>query len=107
MATRAASIERIGLGLAALGRPAYINVGREELPADRSVDAMRSATWRVLDEAYAAGVRWVDVARSYGRAEEFLAGWLTERGPAGADRVEQVGLRLRRRAGGSTRRCTR
>jgi aryl-alcohol dehydrogenase-like predicted oxidoreductase len=75
-----------GVGLAALGRPAYINVGRGgELPADRSVEAMRDATWRVLDAAHAAGVRWVDVARSYGRAEEFLAGWLADRGDAVAD----------------------
>nr|WP_246339405.1 aldo/keto reductase [Amycolatopsis endophytica] len=41
---------------------------------------MREATHAVLDAAYAAGVRWVDVARSYGRAEEFLAGWMAERG---------------------------
>ncbi|GAB1510682.1 aldo/keto reductase [Actinophytocola sp. KF-1] len=73
---------RIGLGLAALGRPAYINVGRSELPPSRSVDAMRDASWAVLDAAYAAGVRWVDVARSYGRAEEFLAGWLDARAPS-------------------------
>jgi len=83
MTQRAASIERLALGLAALGRPAYINVGRGELPADRSVDAMRAASWEVLDRAYEAGVRWVDVARSYGRAEEFLAGWLAARSPAG------------------------
>jgi aryl-alcohol dehydrogenase-like predicted oxidoreductase len=83
MAPGAAGIERLGLGLAALGRPAYINLGRDELPADRTVDAMRAASWRVLDDAYAAGVRWVDVARSYGRAEEFLAGWLAARSPAG------------------------
>jgi aryl-alcohol dehydrogenase-like predicted oxidoreductase len=74
---------RLGLGLAALGRPAYINVGRSELPLIRSVDAMRDASWAVLDAAYAAGVRWVDVARSYGLAEEFLAGWLAARSPAG------------------------
>jgi aryl-alcohol dehydrogenase-like predicted oxidoreductase len=74
-------MRRMGIGLAALGRPAYINVGRAaELPADRTVEAMRAATWRVLDAAYAAGVRWVDAARSYGRSEEFLAGWLDERG---------------------------
>jgi aryl-alcohol dehydrogenase-like predicted oxidoreductase len=79
---RAASIGRTALGLAALGRPAYINVGRGELPADRSVEAMRAASWAVLDEAYAAGVRWVDAARSYGLAEEFLAGWLDSRAPA-------------------------
>lgn len=72
---------RIGLGLAALGRPAYINLGRaEELPADRGVETMRRTTYAVLDAAYKAGVRWVDVARSYGRAEEFLAGWLGRRG---------------------------
>ncbi|KAA2266502.1 aldo/keto reductase [Solihabitans fulvus] len=74
-------VRRIGLGLAALGRPAYINLGREgALPADRSVESMRAASWRVLDDAHAAGVRWVDAARSYGRAEEFLAGWLADRG---------------------------
>src|SRR5262245_10157983 len=32
----------------------------------------------VLDAARAAGIRYVDVARSYGRAEEFLARWLQE-----------------------------
>jgi aryl-alcohol dehydrogenase-like predicted oxidoreductase len=67
--------------LAALGRPAYINVGRSELPPSRSVEAMRDASWAVLDAAYAAGVRWVDVARSYGLAEEFLSGWLASRSP--------------------------
>jgi aryl-alcohol dehydrogenase-like predicted oxidoreductase len=75
------AMRRMGIGLAALGRPAYINVGRDgALPADRTVEAMRAATWQVLDAAYAAGVRWVDAARSYGRSEEFLAGWLGERG---------------------------
>lgn len=73
---------RLGLGLAALGRPAYINVGRSELPPSRSVGAMRDASWAVLDAAYEAGVRWVDVARSYGLAEEFLAGWLSARAPS-------------------------
>nr|WP_246244460.1 aldo/keto reductase [Amycolatopsis pithecellobii] len=43
---------------------------------------MRRATHAVLDAAYQAGVRWFDVARSYGRAEEFLAGWLRLRKPA-------------------------
>ncbi len=70
----------IGLGLAALGRPAYINLGRDDdLGADRSVERMRSRSHGVADAAYDAGVRYFDVARSYGRAEEFLAGWLSER----------------------------
>jgi len=70
-------VTKLGVGLAALGRPAYINLGRADaLPAHRTVDEMRAASWAVLDAAYAAGIRWVDVARSYGLAEEFLAGWL-------------------------------
>ncbi|MEU7790512.1 aldo/keto reductase [Amycolatopsis sp. NPDC049159] len=76
-------MNRVALGLAALGRPAYINLGREgALPPARDVESMRAATFEVLDDAYAAGVRHVDVARSYGRSEEFLAGWLAERGHA-------------------------
>ncbi|MFI6522106.1 aldo/keto reductase [Spirillospora sp. NPDC050679] len=75
------AIRRLGIGLAALGRPAYINVGRTaELPPGRGVAEMRSATWEVLDAAYAAGIRWIDAARSYGRSEEFLGGWLADRG---------------------------
>ncbi|GGN70671.1 oxidoreductase [Streptomyces albiflavescens] len=70
----------IGLGLAAVGRPGYINLGREQdLPADRSVDALRERTHELLEAAYAQGVRYFDVARSYGRSEEFLADWLNHR----------------------------
>ncbi|QKV72611.1 aldo/keto reductase [Amycolatopsis sp. Hca4] len=80
------SADRIALGLAALGRPAYINLGRDgALPPVRDVASMRAATFAVLDDAYAAGVRHVDVARSYGRSEEFLAGWLAERGHTGVE----------------------
>ncbi|MBE3011637.1 aldo/keto reductase [Microbispora sp. NEAU-D428] len=71
----------IGLGLAALGRPAYITLGRDEdFGGDRDVAALRARTWEVLDAARAAGVRYFDAARSYGLAEEFLAGWLADRG---------------------------
>jgi len=69
-----------GLGLAAVGRPGYINLGRaEDLPGDRSVEAMRSRAHSLLDAAYAAGMRYFDAARSYGLAEEFLGGWLRSR----------------------------
>jgi aryl-alcohol dehydrogenase-like predicted oxidoreductase len=67
----------LGLGLAALGRPAYINLGREEdLGDDRTVPTLRREAYDVLDAAYEAGVRYIDAARSYGLSEEFLAGWL-------------------------------
>ncbi|CCK31393.1 oxidoreductase [Streptomyces davaonensis JCM 4913] len=70
----------IGLGLAAVGRPGYINLGRDEdLGESRSVDALRDRTHELLDAAYAQGVRYFDVARSYGRSEEFLADWLNAR----------------------------
>jgi aryl-alcohol dehydrogenase-like predicted oxidoreductase len=72
--------QHVGLGLAALGRPAYITSHRAgDLGADRSVGAMRQRTLGVLDTAYAAGVRYFDAARSYGLAEDFLAGWLGSR----------------------------
>ncbi|MGW0815118.1 aldo/keto reductase [Streptomyces viridiviolaceus] len=70
----------IGLGLAAVGRPGYINLGRDhDLGEDRSVEALRTRTHDLLDAAYAQGVRYFDVARSYGRSEEFLAAWLEAR----------------------------
>ncbi len=71
---------RIGLGLAAVGRPGYINLGRDrDLPAERTPGALRMRSHQLLDAAYAAGVRYLDTARSYGRAEEFLADWLAAR----------------------------
>lgn len=49
-------VSRIGLGLAALGRPAYITGGRgNDLPARRSVADLRARTLEVLDAAQAAG----------------------------------------------------
>jgi aryl-alcohol dehydrogenase-like predicted oxidoreductase len=75
-------VSRLGLGLAALGRPAYITGGRAGDLPDRSVAALRARTFAVLDAAWAAGIRYADAARSYGRAEEFLAGWLARPGHA-------------------------
>jgi len=75
-------VSRIGLGLAALGRPAYIDVGRDrDLGLARSRAAMEARTHNVLDAAYDVGVRYVDVARSYGDAEAFLSDWLATRDP--------------------------
>ncbi|MQS16747.1 aldo/keto reductase [Streptomyces kaniharaensis] len=82
------AITKFGLGTAAVGRPGYINLGRDgDLPAERTVEALRERTYRLLDAAHAAGVRYLDTARSYGRAEEFVAQWLTEHPEAAADTV--------------------
>lgn len=76
----------LGLGLAALGRPAYLNVGHGvDLGADRSVEALEHHCRQVCDAAWAGGIRWFDAARSYGLAEFFLGGWLTDRGITPAD----------------------
>lgn len=74
------AVSRIGLGMAALGRPGYINIGHaDDLGRGYDVDAMQARASAVLDAAWAAGVRYFDAARSYGRGEEFLARWLTTR----------------------------
>ena len=74
-------VTRIGLGLAALGRPAYINLGHAlDVAGETDVAALEGHAHAVLDAAYAGGVRYFDVARSYGKAEAFLADWLAKRG---------------------------
>lgn len=73
-------VSRLGLGLAAVGRPGYITLGRErDLPAARTPAALAARTAEICDAAWTSGVRYFDAARSYGRAEEFLASWLAER----------------------------
>ncbi|MBK6016971.1 aldo/keto reductase [Streptomyces sp. MBT53] len=78
LATATTPTSHLGLGLAAIGRPGYINLGREkDLGETRTVETLRARTHELLDAAYAQGVRYFDAARSYGRSEEFLADWLT------------------------------
>jgi aryl-alcohol dehydrogenase-like predicted oxidoreductase len=76
----------LGLGLAALGRPGYINVGHHDDLAGRiEVAAMERHASAVLDAAHEGGIRYFDAARSYGKAEAFLASWHERRGlPPGA-----------------------
>ena len=67
----------IGFGLAAVGRPGYITLGRDhDLGTDRSVEALERRSHQVLSAAYDAGIRYFDAARSYGFAERFLSSWL-------------------------------
>jgi aryl-alcohol dehydrogenase-like predicted oxidoreductase len=73
----------LGLGLAGLGRPMYMALGRDEvLGSDRSVETMRQRCMTLLDTAYAVGIRYFDTARSYGLGEAFLRAWCDERGLA-------------------------
>jgi aryl-alcohol dehydrogenase-like predicted oxidoreductase len=78
-------VSPLGLGLAALGRPGYINLGHESDVGDTDVAAMERHAHAVLDAAFEGGVRYYDAARSYGRGEAFLASWLKLRGLSRAD----------------------
>ncbi|MFL5596166.1 MAG: aldo/keto reductase [Gemmatimonadaceae bacterium] len=71
---------RLGLGLAALGRPGYVTLNHaSDLGANYDPAAMEAHAHAVLDAAFDCGIRYVDAARSYGRAEDFLASWLRKR----------------------------
>lgn len=74
-------VSEIGLGLAALGRPGYINLGHaDDLQSDYDKESMQTNALQVLEAAYGHGVRYFDVARSYGEGEAFLAEWLRQHG---------------------------
>jgi aryl-alcohol dehydrogenase-like predicted oxidoreductase len=71
---------RLGLGLAALGRPGYVTLNHaSDLGGRYDAAAMEAHAHAVLDAAFDAGIRYVDAARSYGRAEDFVASWLRAR----------------------------
>jgi aryl-alcohol dehydrogenase-like predicted oxidoreductase len=73
----------LGLGTAALGRPGYVTLNHAAaLGGDYDPAAMESHAHEILDAAWEVGVRYIDCARSYGRAEEFVASWLARRGIA-------------------------
>jgi aryl-alcohol dehydrogenase-like predicted oxidoreductase len=70
----------LGLGLAALGRPGYVTLNHaSDLGGRYDPSAMEAHAHAVLDAAFDSGIRYVDAARSYGRAEDFLATWLRKR----------------------------
>jgi aryl-alcohol dehydrogenase-like predicted oxidoreductase len=79
-------VAQLGLGLAALGRPAYITISHaRDVAGAYDPEVLKAQCHAVLDVAWAAGIRWFDLARSYGRAEEFLASWLRTRAVAPAE----------------------
>ncbi len=77
---------RLGFGMAAIGRPGYITINHGIDVEDPSFDAMEQRALLLLDRAYKGGVRYFDVARSYGRAEDFLATWIS-RNPRASDEI--------------------
>ena len=84
MKTTNPSLPRMGLGMAALGRPGYINLDRSAIFGDknRSVQAMQEQANRVMDRLFTLqghqgpSAPWLDCARSYGLSEEFVGKYL-------------------------------
>ncbi len=71
---------QLGIGTAALGRPGYVTLDHASaLGGNYAPAAMESHAHAVLDAAFDAGLRYIDVARSYGKAEDFVASWLKQR----------------------------
>lgn len=66
---------QLGLGMAAIGRPEYINI-RTETNIDKTETAFYTNAMQVLDAAYQNGIRYFDTAPSYGKGELFLSDWV-------------------------------
>ncbi len=59
-----------------------MSIGHGHDITDASPSSMRQRAFEMLDAAYAAGIRHVDVARSYGLSEDFVSEWIEARSPA-------------------------
>jgi len=85
-------LPHLGLGMAALGRPGYINLDRDSIFGNsdsRSIEDMQTQANLVLDSLFQYGRTgngdrqkqqlWVDCARSYGLSEKFLGEYLRKK----------------------------
>ena len=84
MKTPEAALPRLGLGMAALGRPGYINLGRDAIFGDaqsRPLEKMQTQADLVMDNLFANSkeIPWVDCARSYGLSEQFVGKYLRKK----------------------------
>eukprot|EP00980_Cylindrotheca_fusiformis_P008720 scaffold1868_cov193-Cylindrotheca_fusiformis.AAC.5 len=73
------TLPRLGLGMAALGRPGYINLGRESTFGSdaRSLEKMQTQANLVMDSLFQQSeMPWLDCARSYGKSEQFVGEYL-------------------------------
>ena len=67
----------MGLGLASLGRPGYINLDHgKDLNHTYEEQTMEDHSHKMLELAWERGIRYFDAARSYGKAEQFLGNWI-------------------------------
>mmetsp|Transcript_23005 Transcript_23005/g.32210 ORF Transcript_23005/g.32210 Transcript_23005/m.32210 type:complete len:337 (-) Transcript_23005:38-1048(-) len=79
-------LPRMGLGMAALGRPGYINLDRTDIfgKEERTVETMQNQANKVMDKLFSISSSttttetrpWLDCARSYGLSEKFVGEYL-------------------------------
>jgi len=88
MVATSKTLPRMGLGMAALGRPGYINLDRRAIfgESQRTIETMQQQANEVMDALFAASNSnptttttssadskpWLDCARSYGLSEKFV-----------------------------------
>jgi len=79
----APNLPRMGLGMAALGRPGYINLNRQSVfgSESRTIERMREQAFLCLDALFQqqSSTPWIDCARSYGLSEQFVGEYLKDR----------------------------
>jgi len=68
----------IGLGMAAIGRPQYINI-KQERQEPFSLAEFKQKGFEMLNYAYDLGIRYFDTAPGYGIAEQLLIDWVKEK----------------------------
>ncbi|KAG7356647.1 aldo/keto reductase [Nitzschia inconspicua] len=86
MRTTVGALPCFGLGMAALGRPGYINLNRDAVFGSdaRTLDKMQTQADQVLDMLFRLSkksgfIPWIDCARSYGLSEKFAGEYLKKR----------------------------
>lgn len=64
----------MGLGTAAIGRPEYINI-RKDNKSSFTLETFRRDGIEIINTAYHLGIRYFDTAPGYGIAEQLLTEW--------------------------------
>ncbi|MBD1423965.1 aldo/keto reductase [Sphingobacterium arenae] len=70
---------RIGLGMASIGRPRYINIKQDESNEVFSLENFKEKGKVAIENAYKNGIRHFDTSPGYGIAESLLIDWLKEK----------------------------
>ncbi len=68
----------IGLGIAAIGRPQYINIKRSKPTELFSLQNFKEKGMSMLDYVYDSGMRYFGTAPGYGLASQWLIDWVTK-----------------------------